>query len=131
MGQSLDICRPPNHITLVRQPQDVRHARNAHLRLLRTALLVFLLVCVASHSSYGQFYFGKNKVQYTRFNWQVMTTEHFRVYFYEDEPEVAKIAAGLAEDSYEVLSARFNHEVRNKIPLIIYSTSRWAVSPSS
>ena len=53
--------------------------------VLRATLLAFLLVCVASHSSYGQFYFGKNKVQYTRFNWQVMTTDHFRIYFYEDE----------------------------------------------
>jgi len=93
--------------------------------LLKVAFLALLVVILASHSSYGQFYFGKNKVQYTRFNWQVMTTDHFRLYFYENESEVAKIAAGLAENSYEVLSARFNHEVRDKVPLIIYSAPNY------
>ena len=41
----------------------------------------------------AQFYFGKNKVQYTDFDWQIMTTEHFRIYFYTDEHEIAQIAA--------------------------------------
>ncbi|MFQ5500135.1 MAG: hypothetical protein ACE5FH_10745, partial [Candidatus Zixiibacteriota bacterium] len=70
----------------------------------------------------AQFYFGKNKVQYTRFDWHVMTTEHFRIYFYKDEGEIARIAARSAEDSYRTLAARFNHEVKRKVPLIIYSS---------
>ncbi|UCE25666.1 MAG: PD40 domain-containing protein [Candidatus Zixiibacteriota bacterium] len=70
----------------------------------------------------AQFYFGKNKVQYTAFDWQVMTTEHFRVYFYTEEAEIAAIAAKSAEDGYRDLAIRFNHEVPDKIPLIVYST---------
>ncbi|MBP7696348.1 MAG: hypothetical protein PHE72_11810 [candidate division Zixibacteria bacterium] len=70
----------------------------------------------------AQFYFGKNKVQYTRFDWQVMTTEHFRIYFYSEEEEIARIAAQLAEDSYRALAAKFNHEINEKTPLIIYSS---------
>ncbi|MFH1372660.1 MAG: hypothetical protein ABII79_02545 [bacterium] len=70
----------------------------------------------------AQFYFGKNKVQYTKFDWQVMTTDHFHIYFYTSEYDITGIAAGLAEDSYRELSARFNHEVIDKIPLIIYSS---------
>jgi len=94
-------------------------------RLLRTGLWALLMVSAASHSSYGQFYFGKNKVQYTKFDWQVMTTDHFRVYFYTSESEVAKIAARLAEDSYRVLAVRFNHELKDKVPLIIYSSPNY------
>lgn len=85
-------------------------------------LLVLLLAAVAVESVRGQFYFGKNKVQYTRFDWQVMTTDHFRVYFYSEEAEIARIAARIAEDSYRALAIKFNHEVREKIPLIIYSS---------
>ncbi|MEE8577428.1 MAG: hypothetical protein V3T31_09250, partial [candidate division Zixibacteria bacterium] len=85
-------------------------------------------------SASGQFYFGKNKVNYARFDWRVMTTEHFRIYYYSDETEIASIAAQSAEDSYEVLSAKFNHEVLRKIPLIIYSAaiyfSQTNVTPS-
>jgi len=93
--------------------------------VLRAVIWALLVVSVVSHPSYGQFYFGKNKVQYTRFDWQVMTTDHFHIYFYANESEIAKIAANLAEESYEVLSARFNHEVKDKIPLIIYSAPNY------
>lgn len=70
----------------------------------------------------GQYYFGKNKVQYEKFDWQLMETDHFRIYFYTDEQKIASIAARLAEDSYEVLATKFNHEVERKIPFIVYSS---------
>ena len=69
----------------------------------------------------AQYYFGKNKVQYTGFDWQVMTTDHFRLYFYTQEASLAEIAARSAEESYRLLASHFNHEIFSKIPLIIYS----------
>jgi len=77
------------------------------------------------NNAHAQFYFGKNKVQYTSFDWQVMTTEHFRIYFYTKEEEVAGIAARIAEDSYRRLAIRFNHEIKRKTPLIIYSSPHY------
>lgn len=88
----------------------------------RTIFLVCFLIVVIATSASGQFYFGKNKVQYTHFDWQVMETDHFRIYFYSDESEIAQMAAVLAEDAYEELSAKFNFEVRKLTPLIIYSS---------
>jgi Tol biopolymer transport system component len=73
----------------------------------------------------AQTYFGKNKIQYVNFDWQVMTTEHFRVYFYAEETEVAQVAARIAEDAYHPLAAKFNCEIPRKIPLIIYSAPRY------
>ena len=86
-----------------------------------TVLAAAALWLIAAPSE-AQIYFGKNKVQYTHFDWQVMTTDHFRVYFYSEEFELAKTAARLAEDSYRVLAAKFRHEIKNKVPLIIYSS---------
>ena len=63
----------------------------------RFLLLAAGLVSGLASPGAGQLYFGKNKVQYARFDWQVMTTEHFRVYFYQDEVEVSRIAAHTAE----------------------------------
>lgn len=80
-----------------------------------------LLLLWASPAS-AQFYFGKNKVQYTHFDWQVMTTEHFRIYFYTEETDIAAIGARIAEDAYRELAVRFNYEIKNKTPLIIYSS---------
>jgi len=85
-------------------------------------LPALLLVLIFVSDAGAQFYFGKNKVQYARFDWKVMTTEHFRIYFYEDEAEIARIAAHTAETAYGPLSAKFNFEISKKIPLIIYSS---------
>ncbi len=78
-----------------------------------------------STSSYGQYYFGKNKVQYTEFEWQVLTTQHFEIYFYTEEKELAEIAAFCAENSYRFLENKFNHRITHKIPLIVYSSSNY------
>ncbi|MCH8026721.1 MAG: PD40 domain-containing protein [candidate division Zixibacteria bacterium] len=87
------------------------------------ALLIAVSFCPAA--VLAQFYFGKNKVQYTDFDWQIMTTEHFRIYFYTDEHEIAQIAAQIAEDSYRELAIRFNHELKHKTPFIIYSSPNY------
>ncbi|MEZ5359021.1 MAG: hypothetical protein R3F48_09350 [Candidatus Zixiibacteriota bacterium] len=87
-----------------------------------TVLFLLVTVCCVVGNLQAQYYFGKNKVQYTDFDWYMMTTEHFNVYYYSDEAELAEIAAESAERSYKALAAKFNHEIYSKIPLIIYST---------
>ena len=89
-----------------------------NLKIFHLFALILLLSLVPA-DSFGQFYFGKNKVQYTQFNWQVMETEHFNIYFYDEEEEVAKMAARIAEDAYRDLAAKFNFEPRKKTPLIL------------
>ena len=59
-----------------------RRARNR--TAVCTGLALLYLLVGAYEQTKAQFYFGKNKVQYTRFDWQVMTTDHFRLYFYTD-----------------------------------------------
>ncbi|HEU4436952.1 MAG TPA: hypothetical protein VFR89_05760, partial [candidate division Zixibacteria bacterium] len=76
-------------------------------------------------SASAQFYFGQNKVQYTRFDWQVLTTEHFKIYFYEEEEEVAEIGAQLAEEAYREFSGLFNLVIDHPVPLILYSSPNY------
>lgn len=88
-------------------------------------LLLCLLFLFFSAPAWGQYYFGKNKVQYTDFAWQVLTTDHFHVYFYSEEKEVAEIAANYAEESYRFLENKFNHHPDKKLPLVIYSSPNY------
>ncbi len=90
-------------------------------RNILVALTALILLPSWSTPVLAQFYFGKNKVQYTDFDWHVLTTDHFRIYFYAEETELAEIAALSAEESYRDLAAKFNHEIYSPIPLIIYS----------
>lgn len=95
------------------------------MRKIRLISVTLILVLLLGTNAFPQYYFGKNKVNYTNFEWHVLTTEHFNVYFYPEEKEIAEIAANLAEKSYRILEAKFNHHIFNKIPLIIYSSSNY------
>lgn len=67
-------------------------------------------------------YFGRNKVQYESFAFQIFTTDHFDLYYYPQETEAAKIAARLAERWYARLSRFFNHDLRGRQVLILYAS---------
>lgn len=85
-------------------------------------ILVFFIVSIST--SEGQIYFfGRNKVQWDKFNWKVIETDHFNIYYYDDMQVVASIGAAYAEEVYEELKIKLNHVVTYKIPLIFYNTS--------
>ena len=66
--------------------------------------------------------FGQNKIQYRRFDWHVLAGEHVDVFFYPEEERIARTALAYAEQSYDTLARRFGHEVRERIPLIVYAS---------
>ena len=66
--------------------------------------------------------FGQNKVQYRSFKWRILETEHFNIHYYEEERSAALETARMSERGYEYLSDFFQHEMVDKIPLILYST---------
>jgi hypothetical protein len=68
--------------------------------------------------------FGKNKIQYRDFQWQVLSGEHVDVYHYPEEDRVARLALAYAEESYGVLERRFQHHPFERIPLIVYSSDQ-------
>ncbi len=89
-------------------------------------LIVFLLIFVAPRLSsqfyYYDTYFGKNKVQYDEFDWRIIETEHFQVYYYPGERQLAMDAAQMAERGYDYLSRVLAYEVKHPIPLVVYSS---------
>ncbi len=67
-------------------------------------------------------YFGRNKVQYRAFDFQVIRTEHFDVYYYSEERVAAVDAARMVERAYARLSRLLQHEFRERKPLILYAS---------
>ena len=78
------------------------------------------LALVAS-AAFGQG-FGQNKVQYAEFAWRKMETEHFDVYFFAEEEELAAYAAQMAERQFVDLEKKFAHTVQRRVPLVVYSS---------
>ncbi len=83
--------------------------------------LIALLFCAAEADAQF-FYFGRNKVQYTDFEWHVLKTDHFDIYYYTEMKDLAERGAAFAEEAYSFLQLKFNHTLGSRVPLIFYSS---------
>ena len=64
-------------------------------------------------------YFGQNKVQYKKLDFQILTTAHFDIYYYPEEREGIDIAARMAERWHARLERLFDHQLRGRQPLVL------------
>ena len=76
-------------------------------------IIALILLLVATTAAQAQ-YFGRNKVQFKDFKFEVLKTEHFDIYFYADERDAALRTRRLAERWYSRLSQVFGHEMRTR-----------------
>ena len=94
---------------------------------LRRVLLVLLAAACASGSALvpaaAAQGFGRNKIQYEGFDWHVLQTEHFDVYYYPEAEDLAAIGAQEAEDAYDELQTRFEFSLTQRVPLVFYATN--------
>ncbi len=67
--------------------------------------------------------FGRNKVQYDDFDWHILETEHFDIYYYPEERELAEIGAQAAEEAYVELENRFAFSFNHRVPMLFYASN--------
>src|SRR6476646_9442288 len=67
-------------------------------------------------------YFGRNKVQYQEFNFKVLKTDHFDIYFYPEEEDAARMASRMAERWYARFETLLDHQLSGRQPLILYAS---------
>jgi Tol biopolymer transport system component len=82
-------------------------------------LLVSFVLTLLSPIAQAQ-YFGRNKVQWEAFDFKVLQTEHFDIYYYDEEADVVHDVARMSERWYARLSRVFNHSFRKK-PIVLYA----------
>ncbi|HVG24777.1 MAG TPA: peptidase S9, partial [Thermoanaerobaculia bacterium] len=85
------------------------------VRLLLASFVLTLLSPVAQAQ-----YFGRNKVQWEAFDFKVLQTEHFDIYYYDQEADVVQDVARMSERWYARLSRVFNHSFKRK-PIVLYA----------
>src|SRR5467141_5224164 len=64
---------------------------------------------------------GRNAVQYKTFHFKILKTQHFDVYFYDEEADAAAQAARMAERWYTRISTVLRHQLSSRQPLILYA----------
>lgn len=89
------------------------------LRLVAT--LVAGLLCLPAVATAQ--YFGRNKVQYRTFDFRILQTDRFDIYYYPEEIEAAHIVARMAERWHARLSRFFGHDLRGRQPIVLYAAS--------
>src|SRR5207237_8790831 len=90
---------------------------------MKTTTRLSLLLCAVSLfalPAHAQ-YFGRNAVQYETFHFKILKTQHFDVYFYDKEAQLAAEAGRMAERWYTRLSTVLRHQLSGRQPLIIYA----------
>ena len=68
--------------------------------------------------------FGKNKITDQKFDWLIHRTEHFDIYYYPSEERLVSIMADIVEEAYEKHSEDFDHEIKERTPLILYRSHK-------
>ncbi|MCU0372811.1 MAG: biopolymer transporter Tol [Ignavibacteria bacterium] len=82
--------------------------------------VLILLTATAFTPVFSQF--GKNKVQYKIFDWKLIQTEHFDIYFDKSNYNLAVYTAHVAESSLVSLSRNLDYNIFNRIPLIVFAS---------
>ena len=70
---------------------------NTYIARVALGLMVFLTFSLSSQAQVNAVQFGKNRVQYQKFNWKYYQTENFNTYFSQDGLELGKYVAKIAE----------------------------------
>ena len=88
--------------------------------LARTFAAAVVCLCMATPAAAQ--YFGRNKVEYANFDFRILSTQHFDIYYYPQEERAARTAARLAERWYARLSTVLNHHFDRRQPLVLYGS---------
>jgi Tol biopolymer transport system component len=85
-----------------------------------TALLGLVILAFGQASAQ---YFGQNNVIYRNFNFKILKTKHFNIYYYPREERGVADVGRMAERWYERHSRMLGHELGSQQPLILYASS--------
>lgn len=92
----------------------------------RGVALLLLLLC--NFNLFAQFYngsqisFGKNRVQFQKFNWTYYRSTQYDVYFYPNSKALAEYTFAIAPQYIREIEKRLNYSSSKKIQFIVYNT---------
>jgi Tol biopolymer transport system component len=89
--------------------------------LVKRVLAVALVTLASVASSHAQS-FGRNKVRYENFDFQVLETPHFEIYYDAAEHDAVVQAGRLAERWYARLSQLLDHTFTERQPIVLYAS---------
>ncbi|WP_412062173.1 BamA/TamA family outer membrane protein [Rubrivirga sp. IMCC45206] len=90
------------------------------MRSFLSALLVAAALVALTPTAQAQ-YFGRNKVRYDDFDFRILETEHFDLYYYAGMEQASRDVARMAERWYDRLSNILDHEFDERKSIVLYA----------
>jgi len=100
----------------------MRSMRRQRSGLTSAAVAAVIVAALLSGGGASAGQFGRNKVQYRSFEWKIVHTEHFDIYFYEGCEDLADAAGVLAEAANADYERVLDHRLTTVIPVIVYAS---------
>ena len=82
---------------------------------------LFVLIGIGSNAQVNTVEFGKNRVQYQKFQWKYYQTENFNTYFSQDGLGLGKYVAQIAETELPGLEEFVEYGLQRRINIVAYN----------
>lgn len=88
-------------------------------KIISLACLSVLIITTQAQVSAVEF--GKNRVQYQKFNWKYYQTENFNTYFSQDGLELGKYVAQIAESELAAIEEFVEYGLQRRANIVVYN----------
>lgn len=66
--------------------------------------------------------FGKNRIQYRRFEWKIIRTSNFEIYYYQDGNQIANLTAQYAESEFDRITELLGYTPYNRVKIFLFNS---------
>src|SRR3982750_897242 len=87
-----------------------------------TCVALLAILSFRGHAQVNTVEYGKNRVQYQKFNWKYYQTENFRTYFSQDGLELGKYVAQVAEQELPQLEEFIEYGLQRRANIAVYNS---------
>lgn len=91
------------------------------MKLVTKLFIILSLFCVITITN-ANAQFGKNKVQYQKYDWKYIETKYFDVYYDAGSKPLADFTAIAAEKALNSIQKSLGFKINSKIPIIVYDS---------
>ncbi len=66
--------------------------------------------------------FGKNRIQYRSFEWKIIRTSNFEIYYYQDGSQIANLTAQYAELEFDRITELLGYTPYNRVKIFLFNS---------
>ena len=66
--------------------------------------------------------FGKNRIQYRSFEWKIIRTANFEIYYYQDGSQIANLTAQYAESEFDRITELLGYTPYNRVKIFLFNS---------